>query len=413
VRKPSERLAMTKRLIQALEIPEAGRRHIYDSNVRELGLRIEASGRKSFFWFRKVQGRGVFKSLGNFPATSIEEARGAAHTLSGDLDRLKRNDYEGKNPFDQPRGEPTLGALLDDYIERHIKQKKGKTKRPEKAEKSARYMFDKYLAGWCNRKLSMIRRKDVIELHAKIGDAHGPYVANRIVQLLRTMFNHAADVELSCIANPARRISMFHEIKRKRFVQENEMPKLFAALKAEPNPDVVDYVCLCLWTGARRSDILSARWQDIVLDDNRWDVPDPKGEPYTIALAPEVITIFRNRLKNREGNNIWVFPSFGRTGHIVDLKSRWKELLKRAGIENLRQHDLRRTYASWQAKQGTSLQIVSKSLGHASTAATEIYSRLDLEPVRESVTTAVAQMVKASKKKLTKQLSNGGHNAEG
>src|ERR1700730_10751646 len=98
-----------------------------------------------------------------------------------------------------------------------------------------------------------------------------------------------------------------------------------------------------MWTGARRSDILSMRWSDIFLDDNRWQVRHPKNDkPYDVPLTPEAIEIVRNRrqlqtdatkrrgktLTNVEGT-VWVFPSRGRTGHVVDLKGAWRKLLEK------------------------------------------------------------------------------------
>src|ERR1700736_2385025 len=94
---------------------------------------------------------------------------------------------------------------------------------------------------------------------------------------------------------------------------------------------------------------------------------------------------------------MWVFPSHGPAGHILDLKSRWASLLKRAKIENFRIHDLRRTQGSWQAAAGASLSIIGKSLGHSSTAATAVYARLDLDPVRQSMTAVNAAMLAAMK----------------
>jgi integrase len=107
----------------------------------------------------------------------------------------------------------------------------------------------------------------------------------------------------------------------------------------------------------------------------------------------------RDRFKRRVEGDPWVFPSHGATGHVVDLKDRWRVLLKRAQIENLRIHDLRRTQGSWQAAQGASLQIIGKALGHSSVASTEIYSRLSLDPVRVSMAQANAAMQAAAKRK--------------
>jgi len=181
-------------------------------------------------------------------------------------------------------------------------------------------------------------------------------------------------------------VKLFHEAKRGRFLQPDELPRFFAALKKEANVDLRDFVNLAMWTGARRNDILSMRWQDLSLADNCWTVPDPKNRaPYVVALTPEAITILRERTeqaKKRESgkDSPWVFPSRGKTGHIVELKSAWKKLLQRAKVTNLRIHDLRRTLGSWQAMQGTSLTIVGASLGHKSLSATQVLQQIDLGP---------------------------------
>ena len=91
----------------------------------------------------------------------------------------------------------------------------------------------------------------------------------------------------------------------------------------------------------------------------------------------------------------WVFPSYGKTGHLVEPKKAWNRLLDRAEISDLRIHDLRRTLGSWQAATGASLPVIGKSLGHKNQATTAIYARLDLDPVRQAVNTATAAMLAA------------------
>ena len=83
---------------------------------------------------------------------------------------------------------------------------------------------------------------------------------------------------------------------------------------------------------------------------------------------------------------------------MAEPKVAWKKVLEAAGIENLRLHDLRRTLGSWQARQGASLQVIGKSLGHRSQAATAIYSRLHIDPIRESVQSATTAMLEAGRK---------------
>jgi integrase len=271
-------------------------------------------------------------------------------------------------------------------------------KRPENAAKRARQAFTRDFGGWRTRKLSAVRRKDVLDLHAEIG-ATRKYLANRAVRFLSGLFNFAKDAELWHGENPASRIKLFRETPRTRFLHPDEMARFFAALRKEPNPDLTDSVNLALWTGARKSDVFSMRWQDVSLDDNRWTIPDPKSRrPYVVPLTPEAVKILRGRSKLRTSAT-WVFPSHGKSGHITDLKSRWKAFLERANIKGLRVHDLRRTQGSWQAGAGVPLNVIGKSLGHSSLASTQVYSVLDIDPVRVAMTAANAAMTAASKRK--------------
>jgi integrase len=239
-----------------------------------------------------------------------------------------------------------------------------------------------------------------LNLHGQLGRDHGKVTANRVVQFLRTLFNWAAKAEVWRGENPARGVKFFHEEQRTRFLQPEELARLFTALRSEQNAELRDFVLLSLFTGARKSDVFSMRWENIYLDDNRWQVPKPKNrKPYQVPLMPEAVDLLKKRLVHRANDNPWVFPSHGKTGHLVNLKKPWQKLRKRASITDVWQHDLRRTLGSWQAAQGTSLKIIGESLGHSSMAATQIYAHLNLDPVRASVTAATQAMLAAAKKK--------------
>jgi integrase len=394
------KINFTKRSIENLPIPKTKRATHYDQQVRGLGVLIQPSGHRSFFWFRKVRGIPTWRTIGAFPDFSIEQARAEANKLSGDVATWKQNGFDDDSPFER-HSIPTFEALVKDYVEKHIKSH---ASRPERAAKNVEWMVDKYLASWRNRKITAIRKREVLDLHAQIGTDHGKHTANRIVQLLKAVFYWGAESGARGIKeNPAMGVKLFHEGKRRRFLQPDELPRFFSALKKETNTDLRDFVQLAMWTGARRNDVLSMRWQDVALADNRWLVPDPKNRtPYVIALTPEAIAVLRHRHRSRhrkDQENQWVFPSRGKSGHIVEVKSAWKKLLVRTKVTNLRIHDLRRTLGSWQAIQGSSLTIVGASLGHKSLSATEVYGQLILDPVRDSVLGATKAMIAASKKK--------------
>jgi integrase len=382
-------LNLTKHAIAALPTPKAGKRVGYhDTRVPGLGVVVQDTGNRMFFWFRKVRGRRTWKTLGNFPDLTIEQARDKAQEINASLAKWKATEHSGPSPFER-KGEPTLAAAVEDYVTKRLRSH---AKNPDRAEAGVRWSAKKYLAPLLTRRLGTIRKDDVRKLHTDIGEKHGRVTANRVATLLRTIFNWAIDNDLWHGENPARRITLFAEASRERFLQPDELARLFKALSNEPNKDLRDFVVLSLFTGARRGDVFSMRWSDITFETTSWRIPDPKVRvPYIVPLMPEAVEI----LNGRRNDSIWVFPSRGKTGHLTGVKRSWTGLLTRAKIIGLHIHDLRRTLGSWQAAAGVSLPIIGASLGHQSQGATAIYARLNIDPVRQAVTAATQAMLAA------------------
>ncbi len=166
-----------------------------------------------------------------------------------------------------------------------------------------------------------------------------------------------------------------------------------------------DYFLMLLLTGARKTSVLSMRWAEIDFEGATWRIPKTKnGSPQVVHLSAEAVMVLKARREERDGKaqatgeaaSEFVFPGEGKTGHYAEPKRAWAGILSRAGVDDLRIHDLRRTLGSWQAKTGASLAIIGKSLGHKSQQSTAIYARLDLDPVRQSVDTATAAMLEAA-----------------
>lgn len=252
---------------------------------------------------------------------------------------------------------------------------------------------------------------DVRTLHAKIGQENGKYGANRMLSLLGTMFQKAMDADDVNFEgpNPARGITRFDEKSRERFLQADELPAFFDALNEEPNPTIRDFFLVAILTGARRSNVLAMRWEEINLDRATWTIPETKsGDSQIIHLSGEAVRILRERRETEEAKarqketpiSPWVFPSSRRTsqkGHLGDPAKAWDRIRERSGLHDVRIHDLRRTLGSWQAATGASLPVIGKSLGHKNQSTTAIYARLDLDPVKVSVDTATAAMMAAAK----------------
>ena len=231
-------------------------------------------------------------------------------------------------------------------------------------------------------------------LHGRIGKQNGRYAANRVLTFLRAMFNRAADIGYSG-TNPTTGVKRFREQSRDRFLQADELHRFFRALSEELDDTARDFFYLALLTGARRGNLQTMRWEDMNLGAGVWRIPDSKsGEPIVLPLVEPAVRILQGRLQTSD-ESPWVFPGRGKTGHLVEPKSAWRRILNRAGLDNLRLHDLRRTLGSWQAAGGASLPVIGASLGHRDARATQVYARLTLDPVRKSVERATAAMYEA------------------
>src|SRR6185436_15897849 len=126
-----------------------------------------------------------------------------------------------------------------------------------------------------------------------------------------------------------------------------EMPRFFRALAEEKNETLRDFVLISLFTGARQGNILTMEWEQVDLSTATWYIPETKnGTPQFVALAPEAVSILRERKSGAGVLSRFVFEGAGKTGHFTAPKYNWYRLIKRAGISNLRMHDLRRTLGS-------------------------------------------------------------------
>jgi len=369
------RLKFTVKAIENLRADPARRIVYSDTETPGFRLHVRSSGAKYFYLQKRVDGRAEQIRLGQFPELKLKDARQKAVELAGEI-------AKGINPQAKVRarrGELSLSSLFDEFMEQHIT--------PYRKPKTAtlyRSLYRTNLSHWKNRRLSEIRRRGIQRLHRDLGANSGPYTANRTLALLKSMYSRAIAWGLFEGQNPAVGVERFPERSRERFVQHGELPALLKALSEEPHETARDCLWVCLLTGARRGNVQSMRWADVDLDEGIWHIPDTKsGEPMTLPLAPPTVELLCARKAQRELNP-WVFPSYGKSGHIVELKTVWKRVLGRAGLEDLRIHDLRRTYGSWLAGLGFSLPVIGKSLGHRSTSATAVYSRLDIDPLRKA-----------------------------
>lgn len=391
------RFNFTKPKLESLPCPKPGERITYhDTHKNAAGLQLRhTSTAKTFFIQRRIDGKPERMTIGHWPDVSIENARKEAARLTALI-------AQGINPNNDVRAlktETTLQELFNGFLE-HRRNRRG-AYLSERTKQGYRYDFGLYLSKWGNRKLSQFKDTEFGRLHAEIGKHH-PVTANRVIALASSLFSYAGEQKLFKGTNPAQGVRKFPENKRDRFLQSDELPAFFQSLTGEPNQTFKDYFLISLLTGARRSNVLAMQWRDVNLDRAEWRIPVTKnGTAQTVTLSPQAVEILKGRIGC---DDVWVFPGTGKTGHIMEPKKAWRRVLERAGLEDLRIHDLRRTLGSWQAKSGASLVIIGKSLNHQSPSTTAIYARLDQDPVRESVNKAVDAMLDAGGLKETAEI---------
>jgi len=426
----------TKTEILKLPRPSKGMATYKDTKEKGLSLYITATGTITFFIRKRINGQDQRITLGSFPELTVDNARKKAL-------KAKASIADGNNPNHEKnkmREEITFKALFNQYMDRYSRKEKKSWKYDERE-------VNRFLSHWFKRKISTITKYEVQNIHEKIRNENGLYQANRILERIRAIFNKAIEWGWEG-KNPAQGIKKFKERSRDRFIQPNELPCLFQAIEHEQNEVARDYIWLSLLTGARKSNVLAMRWDQIVWERNEWRIPDTKNDdPAHIPLTERAMEILKDR--RQKTNSEWVLPTSvasSKTGHLADPKKAWQRILKRAtiylwqaipdyqtlisdankkfsnsnsidyqfdmivalakdrkvvlptGLIDIRLHDIRRTLGSYQAIGGSSLPIIGKSLGHKSQQATQIYSRLHLDPVRESMERATDDIFKAGQK---------------
>lgn len=384
-----KRFPFTKAKIEQLPVPQGSERFtFYDTRVSHLALRVTATGTKTFMVYRKKDGKVLKRTIGQFPDLSIEQARIAAQKINADL-------AQGVDPMDQKRlakKELTLGELFDKYIEDYAK---GRCQTWEEMVKN----FDRNFHDWKDIKVSKIKKNDVQTRINKLGagGAHA-HKANRAHDDLRALFEWGNNQGLFSLDNPCKGIDRFQTQSRERFITRDELVKFFNAMQeicqTEIQKTIRDYILISLLTGARQNNVLSMRWEEIDFDLGLWRIPKTKhGESHTVPLTSFAYQVLDAR---RQANPTdWVFPGKKPGTHLAEPKSTWRAILKKAGLTDLRIHDLRRTLGSYMAIGNQSLQIIGKALGHKSSTSTQIYARLAQDPVRLGMEKAQMDMFSA------------------
>ena len=373
---------LTKRHVDALP-PREKEYFVWDSQLKGFGVRVYPNGGKRYVAQAFRQGRTIRVQIGRFEALPFEMAKARARQAIADID-------DGRNPNrerETERKSPTVAQLaerfLQEYVPVHCKPR---------TQVEYRHAVSRYIVpALGSKKLTALARDDVTALHHEMRDK--PYQANRTLGVLSKMMNLAEAWGLRPDrSNPCYHVRKYRERKRERFLSVEELARLGRALdEEEPNAAAaVTAFRLLLYTGARLSEIQTLKWEYI--RGNRIHLPDSKTGAKTIPLNGPALEVLADA--PRVDGNPYVIAGTREGMYLTDLQKPWRRVRKAAGLDDVRIHDMRHTFASEAVMGGESLPVVGKILGHTQPQTTARYAHLADDPLQgasERVATSLKQ----------------------
>jgi integrase len=379
--KSTVNMKLTKSLIDRSTFKGQGRAAyiIWDDDISGFGIRIYPSGKKVFIIGYRFDGKYRQLTIGTYGVFTLDQARLEARKLLVSADT-------GIDPAGErvkQKSGSTIKHLCITYLERHAKiHNKLKSWKEDERRMKARI-----IPAFGKKEILTLTRGDISKFHESLGKKY-PYEANRTRALLSSMFERAREWELipQNHPNPALNVKRFKEKKRERWVKHGEMPLLIESILQESNVYIRACFFLYLLTGVRKVELLHAKWADVDFERKKLRLDDTKNSNcFEVTLSDPAVALLRE-LPRMEGNP-YIIPGKKEGSHWVNVNIPWKRIRTRAGLDDVRIHDLRRTFASWLATQGTPLLHIGKLLNHKNSATTEVYAHLNSDPLSQEVET--------------------------
>lgn len=388
----------------------------YDSELKGFGLKILPSGVRSWVveYRPGISGRGTAKRrvvLGQPPLVTPEKAR----QLAKDILAEARVGADPASKRADERAAISVAVMLDAFMAEHVEaRRKGGTADDYRA------IIDRLVRPTLGTAIAAkLTPAEVAKLHLSLRST--PYQANRMLAILGSAYTFASKRGLVTKGtNPAREIEKYREQARERYLTAEELGRLGEAireaetigvarkpskskhapkkpenLRSKIDPAAAAALRLLLFTGCRVSEILNLRWSEVDLERGLLFLPDSKTGRKTVVLSGPAAAVIDGQKR------IGVYVIAGETAAQKDEKPRtdikrpWALVRSRAGLDGVRLHDLRHSFASVGAGSGMGLPVIGKLLGHTQAATTQRYAHLDADPVRAAANTIAKRIEEA------------------
>jgi integrase len=350
---------------------------VWDNEIRGFGARCRASGAKHYVLKMRIGGRQRWITIGRHGSPwAPDTARREALRLLG----LKAAGQDPASARDRQKGAITIAELGVRFLEDYV---------PQRCKPSTSYEYQRAVELFIVPVLGRLHivdlvRADVAQFHHELRDR--PYQANRALGVLSKMMALAEEWGLRTDgSNPCRRVTRFKETKRERYltmVELRRLGKVLADAQSEQteSPFVLAAIGLLILTGARLMEILTLKWEYVDLQHGVLRLPDSKTGAKPIYLNDPAVHLLRT-MPRMQGNP-FVIAGKNNGARLINLQKPWRRIRARAGLADVRIHDLRHSFASVAAGAGMSLPMIGKLLGHTQASTTQRYAHLAADPVR-------------------------------
>ena len=372
---------LTNRAVAALKVE---RDMVYwDRDLPGFGIRVYPGGGKVYIAQAREPDRTTRRvTVGRHDVLNADQARQRAAFI---ITRIRA----GEDPVPLPlaarlNGGPTVADLAERYLEEHAA-----VRIKPRTQLRVRGMLSNYILPALGRlPLEAVERNDIVEFHQKLSDY--PVTANKCVKVLSHMYRLGAGWGLVPEGfNPCRSVEKYPERSRERFLTDAEFTRLGRVLDEAVDSGAapltaVTAIRLLMLTGCRKSEILTLRWSDVDLDAGELRLADSKTGPRAVHLPPTAVELLEALPRRKDSP--WVFPGNDRDGRYSGggLDHAWRTVRAAAGLEDIRMHDLRHSFASRALALGETLPVISKLLGHSDIETTARYAHLARDSIHDA-----------------------------
>ena len=343
---------------------------IWDEDIKGFGLRIHPSGKKVYILQIRDKNKIQHKqTIGDINQIKLKDAKLLAKkTISKCL--------LGENPFEKDKS-----ILFKDFINQYIEKVSSKTK-SMKSQLNEKSLYKLYLLPYFgNLKLTEVTSNKIRRLMFDMSNK--PIMANKAYNLISHMFNMAIEWGLA-ESNPIKRIKKFPEERRNIFLNFKQIKELLNVLELDGSKTSLAIKMMIL-TGARKSEVLNATFEQFDLTNNYWNKPcntTKQRKTHTIPIGIKVIHIVE-QLKKMSKNN-FLFSNY-KGKPMIDIKRKWHVIRNQIKMPHLRLHDLRHSFASFMVNKGVPIRHISELLGHTNIQTTLRYAHVFDESLKKAV----------------------------